>query len=366
MNRWQFLVSSLSLMLLTANCNSQGFRVEGEVQYWRAAGPTSNELTTARKFVAVSDANFNWSISIQPVVGRPMSNRMPTKPLTLVGSKDYISLAESFSLEEMGIKERIEHEGKAEREQALDLDRQQFWRAIRAGSNVITNRVIVYPRTIPSMDGRCFGAAVWIPYLGGSQVDWKSVKEFPRLFSMRPIEQDHNNCRVLVDMDARSEAFPKTISFLRVDAGKRPDQGRSKTALPETSPLFVGQTIEAQFRVLEVTNFQGTTYPRISQMDYFKSARDPATSDSGAYVWVRVEANSFSKTNDLIVLPTEAVNGKTHVLDDRLTVEGGKRIDYVTDTKVPDLKSKEDRQRLMREQDARKAILDHIKAKNAK
>jgi hypothetical protein len=31
---------------------------------------------------------------------------------------------------------------------------------------------------------------------------------------------------------------------------------------------------------------------------------------------------------------------------------------------VPDLKSKEDRQRLMRGQDARKAILDSIKAKN--
>lgn len=216
------------------------------------------------------------------------------------------------------------------------------------------------------MDFRTFGAAVWIPYLSGSQVDWRSIKEFPRVFSMRGMGEDHGSTRVLIDMDARSAAFPKTISFLRVNAGKRLDQGRSKTLLPETSPVFVGQTIEAQFRVLEVTNFQGTTYPRISQMDYFKSTRDPVTSDSGAFVWVRVEAHSFSKTNGLIVLPTKAVSGKTHVLDDRLIVEGGKRIDYVTDTKVPDLKSKEERQRLMREQDMRRAILDSIKAKSAR
>jgi hypothetical protein len=302
---------------------------------------------------------------VQPVVGRPTLNRWQIKPLTVVGSKDFISVMEQFSLEEIpGLKEHMEREAKVEREQALDLDRQQFWRAIRAGSNVITNRVIIYPRTIPSMDFRSFAAAVWIPYLSGSQVDWRSVKEFPRVFSMRPMQTDHGSCRVLIETNTQSAAFPNAISFLRIEAGRRPDQVRPKTALPETSPLFVGQTIEAQFRVLEVTNFQGTTYPRISQMDYFKSSRDPATSDSGAYVWVRVEAHSFSKTNGLIVLPTEAVSGKTHVLDDRLIVEGGKRIDYVTDTKVPDLKSKEDRQRLMRGQDARKAILDSIKAKN--
>lgn len=367
MNGGLSFAGCLWFLLLAANGSSQGLRIEGEVQYWQASGPTSNDLRVACKFVAASDTNHNWSISVQPVVGRPMLNRLQIKPLTVVGCKDYISVLEQFSLEEIpGLKEHVAREAKAELEQALDLDRQQFWRAIRAGSNVITNRVVIFPTTIPSMDGRSFAAGIWIPYLSGPQVGWTSVKEFPRVFSMRPMQTDHGSCRVLVDMDARSAAFPKSISFLRVEAGKRPNQGRSKTVLPETSPVFVGHTIEAQFRVIESTNFQGITYPRVSQMDYFKSSRDPATSDSGAYVWVRVEAHSFSKTNGLIVLPTEAVSGKTHVLDDRLTVEGGRRIDYVTDTKVPDLKSKEDRQRLMRAQDARKAILDSIKAKSAK
>ena len=52
--------------------------------------------------------------------------------------------------------------------------------------------------------------------------------------------------------------------------------------------------------------------------------------------------------------------------DDRLTVNGGKRITYVVDKKVPDLNSKEESQKLKWQQDMRKALMEDFNGRNPK
>ncbi len=362
---WRCLMSFLWLLAPLPDCFSESLRIEGEIQYWRCSSPTSSNLTSARQFVAILDTNRNWSLSTKPIVAPSNSTSIQTLPQTVVGDNQTICLLEQFSVEMLGLRAQVERQEKEARDAALDLASRRFWLAAKSGATVITNRITVLPKTIPSMDYGSFSAGIWLPYFSAARLDWKTVQELPRMFSMRSMSEDHGKCRVIIDMAKATDGFPRSVSFLRNQDVNGP-KPKTELKASELSSLFIGSTVEAQFRVIEVTNYMGRLYPKLSQMDYFKSTRDASASDSGAYVWVRVEAHSFAKTDDLVLLPTVALPGKTHVLDDRLTVNGGKRIDYVVDKKVPDLNAKEEMAKLKWQQDTRKALMDKLKEKNPK
>ncbi len=226
--------------------------------------------------------------------------------------------------------------------------------------SVVTNRAIVVPGTVPHMDGIGFTSAIWLPYFSSAAVNWKDLKSYSKIFSMRQTSAALTKSQIKAELQAGPGGQLQALEFYSV--GEVQQVGADgKVHNRPLDAAYKDHFVEAKYLVLESTNFQGVSYPVVSRIDYFKSVKDAnGKPDFAVYAYVSVQAKSFVLEPEPVIPPTSSLAQRTYVLDNRIKSASGKPIGYVANNRIfaPDSKQFSNVLKLnaRKENDAKKAV----------